>query len=286
MPDPMIGRVNTPEALSRVAAALQRPMVCFVRDDDAGWDDEALLALLDRMDIESMPMDVAVIPMALTPRLAATLRHRLDACPLTLGVHQHGYAHVNHAQQGRKTEFGDERHADSRLRDLCEGRARLMEAFGSRLDDIFTPPWNRVGATTPALLARAGLRVLSRERKASIQEELPEVSVDVDWSRAWREGGWQRVITVLACAMIERSADGLPLGLMLHHATMDAAQREALGVVLRALRAPGTVVACRMCDVHAARATSMPSSARRTNQAKPATEAAHTRTAPWLIERN
>jgi len=38
------------------------PVAFFVRDDDGGWNDEALLALLDTVERRGVPIDLAWIP--------------------------------------------------------------------------------------------------------------------------------------------------------------------------------------------------------------------------------
>lgn len=235
---------------------LDVPMATFVRDDDAGWDDDALLALLDTMAKAAVPIDLAVIPTAMTPTLAVELRRRLDHDPMSMGVHQHGYAHTNHQTQGRKSEFGDERPLEALRQDIEDGRARLRDAFGDRLDDAFTPPWNRLDARTPPVLVRAGIRCLSRDRCAvqrGASSGLFELPVDVDWSRAWREGGLARVARDMATATREQAGEGRPVGLMLHHAAMQADEREALDALLRLMRSTGAVRWSRMatCDKQA-----------------------------------
>src|SRR4051812_44895721 len=72
----------------------------FFRDDDAGWADARLCALLDRFERHGLPADLAVIPAALDHRLAGELRRR--AATQRLGLHQHGFAHRNHEPDGRK----------------------------------------------------------------------------------------------------------------------------------------------------------------------------------------
>ena len=85
------------------------PVAFFLRDDDGGWDDEALLALLDTVERRGMPIDLALIPDACGAPLARRLRDR-DSKGVHL--HQHGRAHVNHELGGRKCEFGPSRSAD------------------------------------------------------------------------------------------------------------------------------------------------------------------------------
>ena len=48
--------------------AREEPVTFFFRDDDAGWDDPALEALLDVFEPHGLPLDVAAIPLAATAR--------------------------------------------------------------------------------------------------------------------------------------------------------------------------------------------------------------------------
>ena len=215
------------DALTPVLQALDglaRPLALFIRDDDAGWDDARLLALLDATARAAVPIDLAAIPLAVSPPLAAELNARIDAAPALVGVHQHGCTHDNHQAEGRKCEFGPARDTRRQRADLQGGRLLLQQCFGARLQPIFTPPWNRCAAHTPALLAELGFAALSRDRGAAPQDELPELPVDVDWTRQHRAGGAPAVAQALVQAVQQRGADGAPLGLMLHHAVMERAE--------------------------------------------------------------
>jgi hypothetical protein len=217
--------------------AAPAPVTAFVRDDDAGWADDSLYALLDCMRRCAVPIDLAVIPAATGPQLADQLCVRIDALPHLLGVHQHGHTHMNHQAEGRNAEFGDAL-APAEQRDaLQRGRERLQQLFGARLLPIFTPPWNRCAPCTPGLLAELGYAALSRDRGAVSQQALPELPVDVDWSRHHRHAGAAGVIAALANALRARSADCQPLGLMLHHAAMEPAERALLEHLLHTLAA-------------------------------------------------
>jgi hypothetical protein len=215
------------DCLTPVRAALDAasaPLDIFLRDDDAGWSDARLFALLDVAARAGVAIDLAVIPLAIGDALAQELRARIDAAPGYVGVHQHGYAHVNHQREGRSGEFGAARDLNAQLQDLLLGRARLQQHFDDRLDAIFTPPWNRCAPGTPPLLAGLGYTALSRDRGATPQRALPELAVDVDWCKHWRAGGPAAVAGALARAISARSANGQPLGLMLHHAVMDESE--------------------------------------------------------------
>jgi peptidoglycan/xylan/chitin deacetylase (PgdA/CDA1 family) len=222
----------------RALDARRQPLVFFVRDDDAGWEDGALWALLDCMADTRVPIDLAVIPQATGQRLADALCARIDAAPGLLGVHQHGLAHTNHERVGRRCEFGHARAPMAQRKDLRQGRARLQTLFGHRLDDIFTPPWNRCASYTPALLCEVGLTALSRDRSAASQQDMPELRVDVDWCKYRRgtDDGGAALARAMLQAVRDRADDAEPLGLMLHHAQMGAADLQLLRLWLPALR--------------------------------------------------
>ncbi len=240
-----------PDELSPVLRALDAradPLPAFIRDDDAGWDDEALFALLDTMGEAGVPIDLAVIPMATGPDLAGALRARADAAPGLIGLHQHGYAHTNHEATGRRCEFGASRPADAQRHDVTQGRAHLQALFGARLDGFFTPPWNRCAPGTPALLAEAGFVALSRDITAPPQATLPELAVTLDWCKHRQPDGLdtQALATSLGAAVAARPGTQQPLGLMLHHARLPAAERRLLGRWLHALLRHGSIRFHRM----------------------------------------
>jgi hypothetical protein len=225
--------------LSALLAALDAapaPIRFFLRDDDAGWDDVSLMALLDRTERAEVPIDLAVIPKAADAMLAFKLCVRMNATPGLIGVHQHGYAHTNHEAVERKCEFGDARDADTQRKDLCEGRTQLLELFGTQLDPIFTPPWNRCSAATPTLLAELGFAALSRSRGAAAQHALPELPVDVDWCKQRRLAAVEGAdgLEHIALELARRVQVGGPVGLMLHHAEMNAPDLALLDTVLAA----------------------------------------------------
>ena len=94
--------------LERALDAARAPVTFFFRDDDGGWADLRLRALLDVHEEYGMPVDLALIPDALSPWLIRHLERRASRNGL-LGLHQHGRAHVNHETTGRKCEFGESR---------------------------------------------------------------------------------------------------------------------------------------------------------------------------------
>jgi hypothetical protein len=219
--------------LRPVTAALDAaiaPVPVFFRDDDAGWGDARLFELLDRFSAQSLPVDLAVIPIELDRGLAAELAARAG-----VGLHQHGLAHVNHEREGRKHEFGPSRDAAAQRSDIAAGRERLAELLGKRVDPIFTPPWNRCTADTGRCLAELGFEVLSREARAAPLNVpgLRELPVSVDW---FAHRGGQRLNPLELGARIAGAiGSGKPVGVMFHHAVMDAWDMRRAGELLSAI---------------------------------------------------
>jgi hypothetical protein len=201
------------DPLDVVRAALDAsdgPVTLFFRDDDAGWRTDRLRALLDLFAECALPVDLAVIPAALDRVLADELAQR------PIGLHQHGFAHLNHEPDGRKFEFGPSRDPRVQRDDIEAGARRLHQLLGDRVDPIFTPPWNRCTVDTGRCLLDLGFSVLSREHKAEPLNlaTLAEVPVHVDWCKPDRTGRLAKAL----------QHDG-PVGVMFHHAVMDAAER-------------------------------------------------------------
>ncbi len=94
------------DALRAALDTRPTPVWFFFRDDDAGWDDTALEALLDVFEPHGLPLDVATIPLAATSRTVEVITTRQTSGRNDLRVHQHGLAHVNHEPVGRPCEFG------------------------------------------------------------------------------------------------------------------------------------------------------------------------------------
>jgi hypothetical protein len=223
------------EPLQRALNAARGGAEFFFRDDDAGWHDERLRALLGVFARHAVALDLAVIPAALNADLARELSARLRAAPALLGVHQHGYAHVDHEPARGKCEFGDARSRAEQQRDIAAGAEILRASFAEQVDPIFTPPWNRCNATTVDCLAELGYRVLSRERAAALPAArgLSELSVDIDWCRALVTE--RQPLERLGRALAAAAASGRPTGVMLHHGVMADEHLAQLGELLRLL---------------------------------------------------
>jgi predicted deacetylase len=235
------------DGLRRALDAAHGPVAFFFRDDDAGWDDERLFELLDLFAGHSMPVDLAVIPDALTPRLASGLRARVASAPGKVAIHQHGYAHLNHEPEGRKCEFGPARDHAHQLRDIKAGKMRLAALCGPIVTSVFTPPWNRCTAVTGDCLRQAGFRVLSRDVTAAPlnSEGLFELPVTIDWFA--RRKGVRLSPGELGTRLAAAVEEAAPVGVMFHHAPMDADERRCAGELLALLASHGNVRA-RLMD--------------------------------------
>ena len=224
------------DGLRRTLDAAPQPVTFFFRDDDAGWDDDGLYELLDLFARHSTPIDVAAIPSALTPALAANLRARMEAGPARLAVHQHGFAHRNHEPEGRrKCEFGDARESALQQGDIEAGRRVLADLFGPLVSHIFTPPWNRCTAVTGECLLRAGVRILSRDSTAAPLnlDGLFELPVTVDWFA--KRKGVRLSLDELGALLAAAGGTSAPVGVMFHHAVMGGGERRRAGELLALL---------------------------------------------------
>lgn len=209
----------------------------FVRDDDAGWDDDGLRDLLDVCGRHGLPIDLAVIPSEVTAARAAWLLRQQWHYPARLGLHQHGWAHTNHEPAGRKCEFGPSRPAPELRDDVARGQRVLHDALGPCVDAVFTPPWNRCAPALGPMLADLGFEVLSRDVSAAPLDTpgLRECPVHVDWSA--RRSGALRTPDELAAACADALAAHSTLGLLFHHAVMSDDDRARAGALLEVLAA-------------------------------------------------
>jgi hypothetical protein len=228
-----------PVRLALDAAA--SPTSWFVRDDDAGWSDDALYRLLDVMHMHEAPLDVAASPAAVGAALGRRLSEAMNEDTVLVSVHQHGLAHVNHEAAGRKAEFGPARPQSRQRDDISAGRRRLEQAIGLALPPFFTPPWNRCTGATAAALVELGFELLSCDASAPTQgiAGLEELPVHLDWNgrRGTRHGAASWGETVAGRI---RTA-GAPIGLLLHHAAMAADDWKLLPELLALLTTHGNV---------------------------------------------
>lgn len=211
--------------LAQTLGRLEAPVHLFFRCDDAGWDQPALESLAMLFAERDLPLDLAVIPAALDPETAQGLLALRQMLP-SLGLHQHGYAHVNHQPAAeRKCEFGPARPVQRQIADVIAGRERLNALLGD-WDPIFTPPWNRCSAELAGALGDHGFVLLSTDGHRTDAGAIGQLPVCFDWDRMRREDRTEERL----CELFE--APQGPLGIMLHHAAMDDAARTDLAGLL------------------------------------------------------
>ena len=199
------------------------------RDDDAIADTPALRQLADMAQAAGVPVTVAVIPARADPSLADYLSRTPHVIPVI-----HGWAHENHAPPDqKKSEFGPYRPVEVLAQDAELGFGRLHGLFGSRLQPMFVPPWNRIADDLIAELPGLGFRYLSTAtpRKARwVAPGLEQVNTHID-PIDWRgtrslidETQLLRMITDLLSDRRAGKTDAdEPLGLLTHHLVHDPA---------------------------------------------------------------
>jgi hypothetical protein len=225
--------------LNPIATALDnshQPVRIFFRDDDAGWANDRLYALLDVFANRNMPIDLAVIPEALEPILTNELLARWRQAPLLLGLHQHGFSHQNHEPESeRKCEFGAARSKSQQHTDINAGKELIESYLGEANDPIFTPPWNRCTQDTVNILEDFGFEILSRDLSAKPFEStsLKHAPVSINWSRLIKSHDHPR--TEIAKQLVSNIEQHQLTGVMFHHADMYAPHLADLAELLALL---------------------------------------------------
>lgn len=207
--------------------AAQRVATFWWRDDDAAKATPALTRLLDLRAQLGVPLAIAAIPAPAEPSLADALRGQP-----AVAVLQHGWAHRNHAADGRpKIELGGGRAAWDLAMELVRGREKLIALTGGALLPVMVPPWNRIDPALVPLLPGLGYAALSGWGARPAAEAAPglaaiNVHIDViDWPGTRRFVGEAEAVGQAVAHLAARrqaSADPHePTGLMTHHLAHD-----------------------------------------------------------------
>ena len=234
--------------LQRVLDDTNKPVTVFFRDDDIGWSNDNLYRLLNVFADHRVPLDLAIIPNALTELLAQRLCTHAQSHPI--GLHQHGFTHHNHETQGRKYEFGPSRTYAQQLNDLQVGREILQALLGEYLDPIFTPPWNRCTEITAACLTELGYSLLSRDRSAKPLRFSPinELPIHIDWQKSHKDHRFD--LRRLSQSLVDAIKAQSITGIMLHHAVMVNVDFSAIDELLSLLSEHNQVNCSLMRNIH------------------------------------
>jgi hypothetical protein len=224
------------------------------RDDDAVAPNRAL----ERMaSIAGMvPIALAAIPAMVQPELASWVSHRTRSVPGTrIAVLQHGWRHSNHSTNSKKSEFPRDRSFQGVSFELAAGRIRLAALFGASALPVLVPPWNRFDDRFLPLLARSGLRAISRAKPRFISQPAPgivEANVHVDLV-AWaggrdfigEEAALGNLIAHLRARRLGLACAEEPTGILTHHLIQD---EPTAAFLYRLLDLTGTHVAALWLD--------------------------------------
>jgi hypothetical protein len=200
------------------------------RDDDAVAPSRSL----ERMASIAgrVPIALAAIPAMVQLELAAWLSHRARSVPGTrTAVLQHGWRHSNHSTDSKKNEFPRERSSDDVAFELAAGHIRLTELFGVSALPVLVPPWNRFDDRFLPLLARSGLRAISRAKPRITSQPAPgivQANIHVDVV-AWAGGrdfvgektALGDLITHLRARRLGLACADEPTGILTHHLVAD-----------------------------------------------------------------
>lgn len=197
------------------------------RDDDAVSDTSQLKRLGQMADTFNLPVHLAVIPQKADPTLVATITHSETFIPVV-----HGWSHVNHAPLGqKKAEFSGHRPLDTMRVDVEKGLRQLKALFGTKLQPMFVPPWNRIAPDLYPILRIEGFTSLSTYGPRALENAysgLRQINTHIDpidWKNTRSLLPEQMIIDRTADLLIRRrleQADNRePLGLLTHHLIHD-----------------------------------------------------------------
>ena len=211
----------------------EREVRVFLRDDDIDEDEARLRQLLDIAFSRGVPINLAIIPARLTDAAVRLLQDYKSFQSKLIELHQHGWQHVNHEKDGKKSEFGPARCIEEQLQDITRGKARLEAVFGDTCFPAFTPPWNRCTEDTLKILDQLGFLVLSRDHKNQplAGYDFREISVTLDLFR-WKGGVAFKSPEEITQNFISQIGAWDVVGILLHHKVMDGAAFSFLDVLL------------------------------------------------------
>lgn len=197
-----------------------RDIAFWLRDDDAIVPTPALERLFDLTRQFSVPCALAIIP----AQTGVPLARRLREVPLAHPV-MHGFDHRNHAPHTeKKQELGPHRPMEAVVRDLADGRSRMLRLHGENFVPMLVPPWNRIGGGVLKHLAELGFTAVSCFGEAHAMSSVPMINTHldpIDWRGSRGCLAHELLIERLTVLMRDRALAGKPLGVLSHHLVHD-----------------------------------------------------------------
>ncbi len=211
-----------------------------VRFDDVRDLCPRLSQAWEAMEKNGVPLHLEVVPALLEGTAATDLAGRARRSRVPIAVHQHGTAHVNHGTETRRFEFDDCRGLDAQLADIRQGRAVLEASLPDWFEPMFSPPWNRYGASTLEALACAGFSAFSCLAKPDAATHpwiafVPMTLDPVRWKLQPKHQPWTQIQSELVASLQQ---DGFA-GLELHHNVMTDEDVNGLDQLLEGLLTHG-----------------------------------------------
>ncbi|MFP3383531.1 polysaccharide deacetylase family protein [Tritonibacter sp. SIMBA_163] len=197
------------------------------RDDDAIAPSDALARLEALATQLDLPVHLAVIPEGAVADLVTSVQQSSHLVPVV-----HGWAHQNHAgADKKKCEFPSTRPVDQALADAEDGMERLKQLFGTSLQPMFVPPWNRISPAMLPWLAGLGFAALSTygpRKRVQAAPGLMQINTHVDpidWKGSRGLAAEDEILARLVAHLEARRAGtqdrAEPLGLLTHHLVHD-----------------------------------------------------------------
>lgn len=187
-----------------------------VRFDDVRTLGPRLERIWNVMERRGVPLHLEVVPAWLDEAAADRIAERARRCDIPVAVHQHGAAHVNHGTPTRRFEFGDSRGLEPQLADIRKGREVLEARLPDLFEPVFSPPWNRYGASTLEALALAEFVAFSSAVRPGAPTQasvacVPMTLDPVQWRPSPKHQPWEDIQLELATSLEREGFAGLEL---------------------------------------------------------------------------
>ena len=228
------------QRVRRRPALFRRERPFIIRVDDVVALDAPMRWLLEMLAARQLHASLDVVPYLATVTEAAF--DAIDPSRTLFEVAQHGYAHIPHTVDGKRSEFPprapDAAGALSDAETIARGKRRIETLFPARFRGGFSAPFDGLPDWLPAHWAQLGGSFISCLASRRRDDALPSVRVGVDvWQWRQNRGFDPRDVVRKMCRQFD---DDGHAGIVLHaHRYVSRAERERLRRLLDMLRAKG-----------------------------------------------